>query len=59
MSEEICCITNNGKATPSKDGLSKKIALEHAITYIIGKDDNSFSRIYDLTPQTENKSDFS
>ena len=50
MSEEICCITNNGKATPSKDGLSKKIALEHAITYTIEKDDNSFSRIYDLTP---------
>ena len=32
-----------------KDGLSKKIALEYDLSCIIGKDDISFSRKYDLT----------
>ena len=34
-----------------KDGLSKKIALEFDLSCIIGKDDISFSRKYDLTPR--------
>ena len=33
-----------------KDGLSKKIALENDLSCIIGKDDISFFRKYDLTP---------
>ena len=33
-----------------KDGLSKKIALEYDPSCIIGKDDISFSRTFDLTP---------
>ena len=33
-----------------KDGLSKKIVLEYDLSCIIGKDDISFSRKYDLTP---------
>ena len=31
-----------------KDGLSKKLALEYDLSYIIGKDDISFSRKHDL-----------
>ena len=38
-----------------KDGLSKKIALEYDLSCIIGKDDISFSRKYDLTRWTENE----
>ena len=41
--------------TPWKDGLTKKIALEDDLSLIIGKDDNSFFRKYDLTPWTENE----
>ena len=35
--------------TSWKDGLSEKIALEYDLSCIIGKDDISFSRKYDLT----------
>ena len=35
--------------TPWKNGLSKNIALEHDLSCIIGKDDISYSRKYDLT----------
>ena len=41
--------------TSWKDGLSKKIALEYDLSCITGKDHVSFSRKYDLTPQTENE----
>ena len=41
--------------TSWKDGLSKKIALEYDLSCIIGKDDISFSRKYDLTRWTENE----
>ena len=32
-----------------KDGLSKKIALEYDLPYIMRKDDISFSRKYDIS----------
>ena len=41
--------------TSWKDGLSKKIAVEHDLSCIIGKDDISFSRKYDLTCWMENE----
>ena len=41
--------------TSWKDGLSKKIGMEYDLSCIIGKDDISFSRKYDLTPWTENE----
>ena len=45
--------------TSWKDGLSKKIALEYDLSCIIGKDDISFSRQYDLTPRRKMKDDLS
>ena len=45
--------------TSSKDGLSKKIALESDLSCIIGKDYISFSRQYDLTPRCKMKDDLS
>ena len=39
----------------SKDGLSKKIALEYDLSSIIRKDGTSFSRKYDIFLQTENE----
>ena len=42
-----------------KDGFSKKIALEFGLSCIIGKDDISFFRKYDLTPGREMKDDLS
>ena len=45
--------------TFSKDGLSKKIALEFDLSCIIGKDYISFSRQYDLTPRCKMKDDLS
>ena len=41
--------------TSWKDGFSKKIALEYDLSCIIGKDNISFSRKYDLTRWTENE----
>ena len=41
--------------TSWKDRLSKKISLEYDLSCIIGKDDISFSRKYDLTRWTENE----
>ena len=41
--------------TSWKDGLSKKIALEYDLSCIIGKDDISFRRKYDLTRWVENE----
>ena len=40
---------------PEKIALPKKIALEYDISCIIGKDDISFFRKYDLTPWTVNE----
>ena len=45
--------------TSWKDGLSKKIALEFDLSCIIGKDDISISRKYDLTPRRKMKDDLS
>ena len=45
--------------TSWKDGLSKKIALEYDLSCIMGKDDISFSRKYDLNPRPKMKDDFS
>ena len=36
--------------TSWKDGICKKSELEYDLSCIIGKDDISFSRKYDLTP---------
>ena len=41
--------------TSWKDGFSKKIGVEYDLSCIIGKDDISFSRKYDLTRWTENE----
>ena len=41
--------------TSWKDSPSQKIALEHDLCFIFGKDDISFSRKYDHTPWTENE----
>ena len=41
--------------TSWKDGLSQKIALEYDLSCIIGKDDISLYRKYDLIPETENE----
>ena len=38
-----------------KDGLSKKILLEYDLSYIMTKDDISFSRKYDIFLRTENE----
>ena len=45
--------------TSWKDGLSKKIALEFDLSCIIGKDDISISRKYDLTSRRKMKDDLS
>ena len=38
-----------------KDGLSKKIALEYNLSYIMRKHGISFSRRYDIFLRTENE----
>ena len=43
--------------TSWKDGLSEKIVLEFDLSCIIGKDDISFSRKYDLTPSRKIKNE--
>ena len=45
--------------TSWKHGLSKKIALEYDLSCIIGKDDISFNRKYDLTPRRKMKDNLS
>ena len=64
MSTNKCrhCTKNNifFFRTPLKDGISKKIALEHDLSCIIGgKDEISFSRKYNLTRGRKMKDDLS